>query len=210
MPAKKLILKPDPIKVGLFNALFCGALGLALAALFGAVGVSVVISIVVGLVFAVGLLVVWGRPQATSWLELSRDHLTVVSDMNHKTLPWKDISRFTLLQFETDERDNTRQDSYYVTARTIGPADDADMATSLETADLTLKIDAYISYHRYSGRTPDQEAACKSPQDFADTLNRWRDFALNLEIGAIPTPHVISKEDAPNDFALALYSKLTG
>ncbi|WP_269585196.1 hypothetical protein [Roseibium sp. Sym1] len=211
MSSKILVLRPDPIKAGLLNALFCCALAVALAAFLGIVfeGIPTVVPVMIGIAFAVGLFAFWGRPKPDSWLELSREGLTVISAGKRAHMSWQSLSRFTLIRFESDEQDKTRQDYHYVAARTVAPADDADAATDPGTADLTLEIDGYISYHRYSGRSPEQEAACKSPQDFADTLNRWRDFALDLEIGAVPTPVVTTTEAGPGDLVLQIYSSLT-
>ena len=63
-----------------------------------------------------------------------------------------------------------------------------------QKADLCIPIDRFLAHHRLARRTEAQEAACNSAKDFADTLNGWRDSALNIEIASIPTP-VIKLED---------------
>jgi hypothetical protein len=87
--------------------------------------------------------------------------------------------------------------------------EDPDSPTPVPNADLLIPVDLYIAHHRYSGRTEKQEAACKSALDLANTVNAWRDFALNLEIAAVQTPVVQTENSVVPDLSLEIYTKLT-
>ncbi|WP_299478722.1 hypothetical protein [uncultured Roseibium sp.] len=109
-----------------------------------------------------------------------------------------------------DEHGELHVHSHYLSASFLSSLDEKpDNPTDEADADLLIPIDMYITHHRFSGRTEEQEAACKSAPDFANTLNAWRDFALNLEIAAIPTPIIQTETKKLSELARSLRSSLT-
>ncbi len=210
-----LILKPDPIKqrflaLGLPTAVYF-LLGFLLLAIFD--------NIQFGFLFylAIGAAIYWicfrllrGMPQE-SCLELSREGLTLTLFGGTSFHAWRNLSRITLLEnMSRDEHGELHVHSHYLSASFLSSLDEKpDNPTDEADADLLIPIDMYITHHRFSGRTEEQEAACKSAPDFANTLNAWRDFALNLEIAAIPTPIIQTETKKLSELARSLRSSLT-
>ncbi|WP_428643525.1 hypothetical protein [Roseibium sp.] len=211
----QLVLKPDPIKdrfarMKLPAAVLAGA-AIILCAIFQAFHLGSVFYVLVIIAFCVLLVGLWRSIPQNSYLELQRGGLNIVSEGVHSFHEWQDLSRITLMEeISVDAQEGTNGPSHYLTARVLGPDKaDPDGVTNASDADVLIPIDSYISYRRYSDRTEVQENALKSPQDLADTLNRWRDFALNLEIGTVPTPFVQVEGSPMLDLSLKLYAKLS-
>ncbi|MEM9635757.1 MAG: hypothetical protein AAGA50_30830 [Pseudomonadota bacterium] len=212
-----LVLKPDAIKVRVVNAGVSALAGLALGLLLVAVlpnhFVSVAAACIVSFALAAMLFITWGKPQLHTWIELDRKGLKLVDGQLVSNFGWRSLSRFTLLEQVSEKSNNVTSSSHYLLARLIDPqsdTSDADFETDSGNADICIPLDSYISYHRYSDRSEDQQAACRSPLDFADTVNAWRDFALNIEIGTIPTPQFVSENAGPSDLELKIHAKLVG
>lgn len=215
MTTETLILTPDPIKKRLLR------FGIPLTVLFGLYALLFAIykDFRPGFMFylAIAAFIYWSifrvlraSPQ-DSRLELKRDGIMLTLAGNKSFHKWTHLSRITLLeQISRDEHDKISVESHFLAARLSNTgSEEADRPTHENDADILLPIDLYISYHRYSGRTEKQEEACKSAPDLANTVNAWRDYALNLEIGAVPTPVVQTENKALSNLSQELNARLT-
>ncbi|ASP34868.1 hypothetical protein CHH27_17830 [Labrenzia sp. VG12] len=218
-----LLLAPDPIKERLhafgLPTIFLFTIGVGLLHLVNGVKIGFMFYLLVGaVIYCFGFRLLRGIP-AEGHLELTREGLTLIVDGNKRFHRWQDLSRVTLLE-KTSQDENGREHvvSHFLAARRLNPdCMDPDGPTTEYVADFLVPIDLYITHHRFSGRTEKQEAACKSAPDLANTVNAWRDFALNLEIGAIPTPIVqtdnrnlrdLARKTSPNEQAKANDTKI--
>jgi|GEM_PF-3959351 len=216
MASEILVLKADPIK-GRLN-------GIALPAVIATATAVVALAILhefrfgiyafIAVAAILGAFLVWltTREQPEESIELRGDGLAVVTDRERHFFRWQDLSRFTLLEEVSRSADNkTKAGSQFLAARLLKPATGEgasdvapDAATGEREADLLIPIDPYISLQRHSGRIDRQEAACSSPRALADTVNAWRDLALDLEIGAVPTPFLQTENSARPGIILKL------
>jgi len=212
MDAETLVLKPDPIKSRLIGVSLPAAVAMAIGFVLMAIVQEIQLGFFVYLGVAAGvflvLVMLWRARPRKEHIELHRDGLVLVTGAGRSLHKWSGLSRITLLEkISRDEHGKISVGSHYLALRRLRSGkDDADAATDELRADTLIPIDLYISHHRYSGRSQAQEDACKSPRDLADTVNAWRDFALNLEIGAVPTP-VVQKEHWSGDLDVKLYSR---
>lgn len=200
MSFETLVLKPDPIKGRLGGIGLPAVIGTAIAAVVLVIvqefRLGIFAYLAVAAILCAYLVWLMASERPDERIELRSDGLAVVTEKGRRFFRWRDLSRFTLLEeVSRSADDEIKARSHFLAARLVtstmadassGAAPDA--ATSERNADLLIPIDVYISHHRYSGRSAKQEAACRSPEDLADTVNAWRDFALNLEIRAVPTP----------------------
>lgn len=203
------------MKARLVNAGISALIGLASGLIVVAVLpnhiASVTTACIVAIASAATLFLAWGKPQLQTWIELDRNGLKLVDGQQVSHHDWKTLSRFTLLERVSERSNNIKSSSHHLVARLVDPQNgnqDTDAETDSVDADVCIPLDNYISYHRYSERSEDQQAACRSPLDFANTVNAWRDFALNIEIGSIPTPQIVSENDGPSELELKIYTKL--
>jgi len=214
--SETLLLKPDPVKKRL---VLLGLPALAFV-VTGAILFALFKDFRVGFMFyvAAGAVIFWSAhrflqasPQA-SCLELGREGLGLTLSGTLSFHKWTNLSRITLVEkVSRDDRGNVHAQSHFLAIRflTSSPKP-ADSPTHAPDADLLIPIDMYISHHRYSGRTKRQEAACRSALDLANTVNAWRDFALHLEIAAVPTPLVQTENSVLSDLSSKVYFKITG
>jgi len=216
MSSDTLVLEPDPVKKRL---VLLGFPTIAFVAT-GAILVAVFKDFRVGFMFylAIGAVLYWSifrylktLPQ-DSRLELGRAGLGLTQSGTFSFHKWQSLSRVTLVEeVSEDKQGRLHARSHFLALRILtSGADDPDGPTQVSKADLLIPVDLYISHHRYSGRSEKQEAACKSALDLANTLNAWRDFALNLEIAAVQTPVVQTRNSVLPDLSLKIYSKLNG
>ncbi|MET1415853.1 hypothetical protein ABVF61_26520 [Roseibium sp. HPY-6] len=213
--SETLILKPDPVKQRIFvlglPTILVIFLGFLLFAIFDDIQIGFLV------VLAIGAVTYWfgfrylRRMQKESLLELSSNGLALTLFGDTSFHAWRDLSRITLLENTwRDDHGKFPVHTYYLSARLLSSKDEnPDHPTEESDADLLIPIDMYISHHRFSGRTEEQEAACKSAPDLANTLNAWRDFALDIEIAAIPTPIIQTETDKLSELARSLRSGLT-
>ncbi|MCK7612413.1 hypothetical protein [Roseibium sediminicola] len=215
MSSNTLVLEPDPVKKRL---VLLGLPTIAFVAI-GAVMFAVFKDFRVGFMFylAIGGVIYWSvfrylksTPQ-DSRLELGRDGLDLTLSGTVSFHKWESLSRITLVeQVSEDENGKLHAHSHFLALRFLtSDTENPDSPTQVSNADLLIPIDLYISHHRYSGRTEKQEAACKSALDLANTVNAWRDYALNLEIAAVQTPVVQTRNNVLPDLSLEIYAKLT-
>lgn len=212
----KLILRPDPAKLYLVAIGESAVVGVVAAGvaylLLGQLAPSFFAVPAIGI--AVGLLVFFKLrlPTDHTFVELNRKAIRFVEPQQEQVIAWSDISRFTLQEGIVEDRQGRKRVArHYLAARILGagnPAQDKDEPTQSGSEDLRISIDKYISNHRYSKRGADEEAACSSPERFADTVNAWRDFALNIEIGGIPTPKVQVDDNHVTEFMQKIFVKL--
>ncbi|MHA7776129.1 hypothetical protein [Roseibium sp. M-1] len=212
MSSEILVLAPDPIKNRLAGLSVPAAVALAvvfvLVAIFQSLELDPLFSFAAVAGFLAFLLMLWRARPRKGHIELHRDGLVLVTEAGRSMQKWSGLARITLLEELSRDTDGKKNiGSHYLALRRLRSGEDnPDEATDEVRADTLIPIDLYISQHRYSGRSQAQEEACKSPQDLADTVNAWRDFALNLEMGAVPTP-VLQKEHLSGDLELKIYSR---
>jgi hypothetical protein len=213
-----LVLRPDPVKERLSGTVLPAVIGIAIATvvtvLLHEFGLGLYAYFAVVILLGAFLLWLMMSEQPDERIELHCDGLALITARGRHFHKWRDLSRFTLLEETSrDANGNMIAGSHYLAVRFLKPGKTEttpESVTSEHEADLLIPIDVYISQNRYSGRSGPQEAACKSPEDFADTVNRWRDHALNLEISSVLTPVVQTENNALAEISLMLYEKPRG
>ncbi|MBO6892122.1 MAG: hypothetical protein JJ866_09290 [Roseibium sp.] len=201
MASEVLVLRPDMMKhrMTVFGYSLIGGFIFAFIPFYVFQGSQIPLGFFLVLVLCASLVIFWflGADPPQTHLELHRTGLRFVDGKRRTHLHWQQVSRFTLLELTDDGADSEFGVSHQLLARVIDPgALDFDPEQPVEPgdADLRIPIDKFIAHHRFTNRTEEQQSACRSPEDFADTVNRWRDFAMNIELASIGTPLIKMEE----------------
>ncbi|WP_421980075.1 hypothetical protein [Roseibium sp.] len=214
--ANKLILRPDLAKLYLWaigeSAVAGAAVSGVVYMLLGQLELNFFVYLAIGIAVGAIVLFTLRRPRADTFIELSREAIRLVEGHEEQVHAWQDVSRFTLQEgIVKDRRGQEHIRRHYLAARLLdGNSTDQDRDAPVQPGEsgLLFPVDKYISNHRYSDRNEDAEAACSSPERFAETVNAWRDFALDLEIGSVPTPTVQVDDDRATEFMQKISIKL--
>lgn len=215
MPDNILTLKPDVMKhrVTAFGYSLIGGFVIAFIPFFIFQSGQVPIGIFLLLVLIIAVVIFWfmGEDPKDSYLELHRAGLRIIDGDRQTHINWTDLSRFTLLELNDGRETGEYGYSHQLIARVVQPGSEVfnlEDPVEPQDADLCIPIDGFIAHHRFTNRTKVQQEACSSAKAFANTVNRWRDFAMNIEIASISTPVIKMEEGFSSQLGRDLYFKL--
>jgi hypothetical protein len=217
MPSEVLSLKPDVMKhrLNMFGYALIGGFVIGFIPFFVFPGSQIPPLILLLLVLAISAIIYWflGEDPVDTHLELHQNGLKLFNGERQAFFNWVNLSRFTLLQVNDDHEDSEFGYSHHLIARIIDPnteITDREQPVEPQDADLRIPINKFIAHHRFTNRTEAQQAACSSPENFAGTMNRWRDLAMNIKTATIPTPVIKMEENVGSNPGQELYFKHRG
>ncbi|WP_150524139.1 hypothetical protein [Roseibium sediminis] len=200
--SQTLILKPDPYKARLivFFAVAAGAVAgfiCSKAFLPGLEG-SLLVPALVSALVAAGVYFGWAQRFLIEQIILSSTGFTYRLGGKDEFYSWKQVSRFTLIEYFRQDRYGRRADigAVYLAFRKVDQTvsdDEREDETNEFSSDREIAIGQFVAQHKYSSRNPVEEFAASSAETFVEIVNLWRDTALKREPRS--TPYVVVEDN---------------